>query len=129
MSEVPRVDDLLAGKDPAVRQIYQRLVTALERLGPLTEEANRSSVHLKPAAEAPAFAGVHFRRAGLLLNVRGDAAIESPRVRKVEQVSRSRFHNEMLLASPADVDGELLGWLKAARALSSGPPAPRARRG
>jgi len=35
-----------------------------------------------------------------------------------EQVSKNSFHNEIKLASPSDVDEELLGWLKDAYALS-----------
>jgi hypothetical protein len=38
----------------------------------------------------------------------------------LERVSANRFHNEMLLESPKDVDAEVIGWLKAAYALSAG---------
>ncbi|HEX8904765.1 MAG TPA: hypothetical protein VF771_07990, partial [Longimicrobiaceae bacterium] len=58
-------------------------------------------------------------RAGILLNVRTSAAIDSPRVRKLEQVSRSRFHNEILLSSPDDVDAELLAWMGDAYRLAA----------
>ena len=63
------------------------------------------------------FAGVHPRKSYLLLNLRTDHPIESQRITKTEQVSKSRFHNEMKLASPEGVDEELLGWLKDAYAL------------
>jgi uncharacterized protein DUF5655 len=43
--------------------------------------------------------------------------IQSQRITKTEQVSKSRFHNEVKLASPSDVDEELLGWLKDAYRL------------
>ncbi len=54
----------------------------------------------------------------LLLNLRTDHPIESPRITKTEQVSKNRFHNEVRLASPNDVDEELFGWLKDAYGLS-----------
>jgi hypothetical protein len=41
-------------------------------------------------------------------------------MRKVERVSANRFHNEMLLSSPADVDAEVVAWLKDAHALGAG---------
>jgi hypothetical protein len=31
---------------------------------------------------------------------------------KTEQVSKNRFHNELKLNSPDEIDEELLGWLK-----------------
>jgi hypothetical protein len=116
-----RVDDLFAGREPAVLRIYERLLKALRDVGPVAEEAKQSSIHLKPATGGSAFAGVHPRRAAVLLNIRSDAALRSDRVRKVERVSARRFHNELLLASPAEVDAEVVEWLRAAYALSSVP--------
>lgn len=63
------------------------------------------------------FAGVHPRKSYLILNLRTDAVIESPRIVKSEQVSKNRFHNEVKLTSPQEIDEELLGWLKEAYAL------------
>lgn len=113
------VDALIAGKDAVVRQIYDRLVDALADLGPVGEDAKKTSIHLTAGEGGTAFAGVHPRRAGILLNVRTAAPIRSPRVRKLEQVSRSRFHNEILIASPGEVDAELAGWLGEAYALAN----------
>lgn len=110
---------LLSGSDAVVAETYDRLLAALRSLGPVVEEPNKSSIHLKPAAAASAFAGIHPRRAALLLNIRTVAAIVSPRIRKTEQVSRNRAHNELLLTSPNDVDAELLGWLADSYALAS----------
>ena len=56
----------------------------------------------------------------MLLNVRLDAPIKSERIRKLEQVSAKRFHNEMLIDTPAGVDREVVGWLQRAYALSAG---------
>jgi hypothetical protein len=36
---------------------------------------------------------------------------------KTEQVSKNRFHNELKLNSPDEIDEELLGWLKDAHIL------------
>ncbi len=105
---------LFTGKDDVVRSIYDRLVEALHSVGPFQEEPKKTSLHL---VHTVGFAGVHPRKSSLLLNVRTDHAIESPRITKTEQVSKNRFHNEVKLASPGDVDEELLGWLKAAYEL------------
>jgi hypothetical protein len=50
--------------------------------------------------------------------IRTAAPIESPRVRKLERVSAHRWHNELLLSAPAEVDDEVMGWLGEAYALS-----------
>ena len=112
------VDALLAGRQDVVRSIYLRLIEAVRGLGPLVEDAKKTCVHLAPDAEASAFAGVHPRKSGILLNLRTAVPISSPRVRKVEQLSRHRFFNEILVESPDEVDAELVGWLREACELS-----------
>lgn len=105
---------LFTGKDDIVRSTYDRLLEVLHTLGPFEEEPKKTSLHL---VHTVGFAGVHPRKSYLLLNLRTEHPIESPRITKTEQVSKNRFHNEMKLASPNDVDEELLGWLKEAYAL------------
>lgn len=112
------VDSLLAGRAPVVEVIYVRIIEAMRGFGPLVEDAKKTCVHLAADDEAPAFAGVHPRKAGILLNLRTAAPISSPRVRKVEQLSRHRFFNEILVESPDEVDAELAGWMREAYALS-----------
>jgi hypothetical protein len=51
---------------------------------------------------------------------RSDHLIDNPRITKSEQVSKSRYHQEVKLQSPDDVDAELLVWLKTAYHLSGG---------
>ncbi|HEX8692348.1 MAG TPA: DUF5655 domain-containing protein [Longimicrobium sp.] len=113
------VDALLADASETVRQTYGRLLIALRGFGEVAEDAKKTSIHLAPGPEGPAFAGVHPRKSALLLNVRSAAAIDGPRIRKTEQVSRNRFHNELLLATPDDVDAELVGWLRDAYQLAA----------
>ena len=58
------------------------------------------------------------RKADLVLTVKSDLDIKSARIHKTEKVSANRFHHEMKLSGPEDVDAELLGWLKRAYELS-----------
>ena len=105
---------LFRGKDAVARSIYDRLLEALRTVGPFQEEPKKTSLHL---VHTVGCAGVYPRKSYLLLNVRTDHPLESPRITKTEHVSKSRFHNEVKLASPNDVDEELLGWLKEAYTL------------
>ena len=107
-------DALFTGKDEVVRSIYHRLLEVLHTLGPFQEEPKKTSIHLVRTA---GFAGVHPRKSYLYLNLRTDYPIDNPRISKSEQVSKNRFHNEMKLASPGEIDEELLAWLKDAYAL------------
>lgn len=105
---------LFAGKDEIVQEIYTRLLEALRTIGPVQEDAKKTSIHL---VHTTGFAGVHPRKSYLYLNLRTDAPIENPRITKTEQVSKNRFHNELKLTSPDEIDEELLGWLRDAYAL------------
>ena len=105
---------LFVGKDELVQAIYTRLLEALSTLGRFQEEPKETSIHLVRNA---GFAGVHPRKSYLYLNLRTDYPIDNPRIAKTEQVSKNRFHNELKLNSPDEVDEELIGWLKDAYTL------------
>ncbi len=47
-----------------------------------------------------------------------DRPLQGERVAKSEQVSKNRYHNEVKITSPDEVDAELIGWLKEAYALT-----------
>src|SRR5260221_4857023 len=103
-------------KDPAVRQIYDRLLKAAKKFGPVGEEPKKTSIHLM---NQTAFAGVATRKSALVLTIKSDRKLSSPRIHKSEQTSARRFHHEVKLTSPAEVDAELVKWLKDAYALSA----------
>jgi hypothetical protein len=105
-----------AGKEPATRKIYDRLLQASGKFGPVVEDPKKTSIHL---VNKTAFAGVVTRKNAIVLTVKSDREIASPRIHKSQQTSASRFHHEVRLTSPADVDAELTGWLKAAYELSA----------
>jgi hypothetical protein len=109
------VESHFVKKDPAVLATYRRVLTAARALGPVTEEAKKTSIHL---VRRRAFAGVATRRASLLLTLKSATDIRSPRIKKREQTSRNRWHVEIRLDKPADVDRQLASWLKAAYELA-----------
>ena len=103
------------GKAPAVQKTYDALLKTLRRFGPIVEEPKKTSIHL---VNKTALAGVATRKDYVILTIKSDHKLTSPRIHKTEQVSAKRFHCEVKLASPADVNSELIGWLKDAYALS-----------
>jgi len=109
------VESHFAGKAPIVRAIYDQLLQSLRPCGMVVEDPKKTSIHL---AAKTALAGVATRKEHVILTIKSNRALKSPRIYKSEQASAKRFHHEVKLTSPADVDAELIGWLKEAYALS-----------
>jgi hypothetical protein len=103
-------------RDAVVRQIYDRLLKSARTFGPVVEDPKKTSIHL---VNRTAFAGVATRKSAIVLTIKADSDISSPRIHRSEQASARRFHHEVKLTSPADVDSELIGWLKHAYTLSN----------
>ena len=99
---------------PEVNALYKKLLDDLKSFGKVGVEEKKTSIHLTNRA---AFAGVHPRKEYFILNIVSETPIESPRIKKTEQVSKSRFHNEMSIERAEDIDSELIGWLKNAYEL------------
>ena len=102
--------------DAVVRNIYNRILKSARAFGAVVEDPKKTSIHLN---NKTAFAGVVTRKSAIILTIKSDRQLSSPRIHKSEQTSASRFHHEVRLSSPADVDAELTGWLQAAYELSS----------
>ena len=102
-------------KDPTVKTIYDRILKESRKFGAVTEEPKKTSIHL---VNKSAFAGVVTRKNALILNIKSSAPIKHARIIKSEQLSTSRFHQEMKLTSPGDVDAVLIEWLKDAYDIS-----------
>jgi len=111
-----KICDHFDGKSEVVRNIYDRLLTAIARFGEFAEDPKKTSIHLN---RRTAFAGIATRKESLILTLKASADKASPRIRKHERASAKRWHLEVLLASPREVDHELVAWLKEAYELSA----------
>jgi hypothetical protein len=109
------VESHFAKKDPSVLATYRRVLDVARALGPVAEEAKKTSIHL---VRDTAFAGVATRLSSLVLTLKSASDIRSPRVEKREQTSANRWHVEVRLTAPAQVDRQLTAWLRAAYELA-----------
>src|SRR3954464_11341896 len=102
-----------AERDPAVGRLYAAFVRAARKAtpGPVVEDAKKTCVHLNVGKEGSAFAGVHPRKAGLLITVKSASPIPSPRIRKIAKASVKRCYCDLLVESTEDLDSELAEWL------------------
>jgi uncharacterized protein DUF5655 len=94
---------------PEVKATYAAILKAAKKLGTVTEEPKKTSIHL---VRKSAFAGVATRKSALILTLKSDSDITSKRIAKREQASAHRWHLEVKLETPLQVDSEILGWLK-----------------
>ena len=110
------VESHFTKSDPEVLATYRRLLQAARALGRVAEEPKKTSIHL---VRVTAFAGVATRRSSLILTLKSAKDIRSPRIEKREQTSANRWHVEVRLEKPGDVDRQLTNWLTAAYDLAS----------
>jgi hypothetical protein len=115
MTATNSVKDHFVNKDPSVRTLYDQLLSILQTFGPVAEDPKKTSIHLNRKS---ALAGVETRKDYLLLNIKSDHQIQSPRIEKAERISAKRFHHKVRISSPKDLDEELKGWLREAYLLS-----------
>jgi hypothetical protein len=100
---------------PAQRVIDDQLLSAAAAIGPFTADPKKTSIHLTPTS---AFAGVATRKGALQLTLKSAADIRSPRIVKRERASANRWHLEIRLDDPRQVDRELTAWLAGAMLLA-----------
>jgi hypothetical protein len=103
------------GKDVVVERIYEALLKHSRKFGPVKEEPKKTSIHL---VNKTAFAGVATRKNAVILTLKSDRNLNNSRISKSEQTSAHRYHHELKLTNPAEVDDQLVAWLKEGYALS-----------
>ena len=104
------------GKEPSVKSIYDRVLAEARKFGDIAEEPKKTSIHL---VNKSAFAGIRTQKNALILNVKSAAPIKDKRFAKSEKLSANRYHQEVKLTSPDEVDESLIGWLREAYEMSS----------
>lgn len=106
----------LTGKDPIVPLIYKKLIKEVQKFGAVKVEPKKTAIHL---LNRTGFAGVYVRKSCLNLEVHLNHKVKNKRIQKAEQASANRYHHTIQLNSPAEVDEELLNWLKEAYELKA----------
>jgi hypothetical protein len=102
--------------DPISSDIYGALIDQISSFAGCELQENASSFHV---AHGRAFLGIHPRRGGILVNIVLARQLESARVHRAERVSANRWHNEIILRDPAELDAELFSWIREAYDLTA----------
>jgi uncharacterized protein DUF5655 len=109
------VKEHFVDRAPQVKAIYNAIMRAARKLGPVSEEPKKTSIHL---VRKTAFAGVATRKTLLILTIKSDSDVLNDRITKREQASANRWHLEIKLTAPKDVDSEVVSLLKKSYQLS-----------
>jgi predicted DNA-binding protein (MmcQ/YjbR family) len=103
------------GRAPEVAATYAAILKAARKCGPVREEPKKTSIHLM---RKTAFAGVATRKTALILTLKSPADLQRHRIVRREHASANRWHLEVRLDAPDQVDRELVTWLAQAYELA-----------
>ena len=92
------------GKAPQVRAIYDAIIAMARKLGPVEEAVKKTSIHLNRKS---AFLGIATRSAAVMLTVKSDGPWLHPLIAKSEQLSSKRWHHDLRLTDPGQLDDEI----------------------
>jgi hypothetical protein len=109
------IDEHFTGKATAVRDTYDALLHVARSFGTVGEEAKKTSIHL---VARTAFAGVVTRREKIVLTIKSPVDVKGPRIAKCERLSANRWHFDVHLSEPSQVDDVVEDWLRRAYELS-----------
>ena len=102
-------------REPTVKETYKAILRIAKKLGPVKEDPKKTSIHL---VRKTAFAGIVTRKTALVLTLKSDVDISHQRITRREQASANRWHLEIKLDTPDQVDKEIVAWLKRAYELA-----------
>jgi hypothetical protein len=109
------IDEHFEGKAADVRNTYDALLHVARGFGKVGEEAKKTSIHL---VARTAFAGVVTRREKIVLSIKSPVDVRNTRVAKCERLSANRWHFEVHLSAPSQVDDVVEEWLRRAYEIS-----------
>lgn len=109
------VGEHFENREPVVKETYKAIVRVARTLGPVKEDPKKTSIHL---VRKTAFAGIATRKTGLTLTVKSEEDVSHPRIARREQASANRWHLEIKLDAPEQVDKQIAAWLKKAYELA-----------
>ena len=113
---MPSVNEHFAQKDTSVRATYDAVLEVARRFGSVIEDPKKTSIHL---VARTAFAGIATRRTKLVLTIKSPVAVRNHRIAKCEQLSAHRWHFDLHLAAPQEVDADVEAWLRRAYEIST----------
>jgi hypothetical protein len=112
---MPTIDQHFERTDPTVRAVYDAILEAARKFGPVVEDPKKTSIHLN---RRTAFAGIATRKTAIIMTLKSSSDIDDAHVLKREKVSANRWHIDVRLETPRDLNTKVRTWLGRAYALA-----------
>ena len=106
---------LLSKSSKDVNDTYNKIKKILNNFGSITYEVKQTSIH---CVKNVAFVGLHPKKAVLDLNIVLNRSLNGLFNSKTEQVSKNRFHNEIRIINPGQINAALIKVLKESYLMS-----------
>jgi hypothetical protein len=103
------VDDHFEGKDTQLRELYDALISKLQRFGPVRVDAVQTSINLISKHH---FGGITVQKSALRLGFIASEKIEASRIVRAQRLGPNKVGHSVKLHSLEDIDEELLDWLR-----------------
>ena len=105
------VDEYLAGKSPHAVVLYHAIHAALREAGEFRVHPQQSRIAF---ISRMTFAGVQLAERWVVLSFITASPIDHERIRRIELYGPTSFAHAVRIATPAEVDGVVGGWLQEA---------------
>jgi hypothetical protein len=102
------VDEHFAGRSPAVREVFERILAVVRGFGPVTVLPEKTRIALHVRMSFAAFTPRRNWLAGHLVLAR---RVDSARFTRVDTYSPRNVVHAFRLTAPDEVDAEFVGWL------------------
>ena len=116
------LEPLFAGSDPNVRVAFDRIVSLIRGLGPVTVLPEKTRIAFQVRMS---FAAVMPRKRWLDGHVVLARRWEHPRLTRIDYISPRNLVHHFRISDPADVDDEVRAWLAEAYAVGEQKHLPR----
>ena len=110
------VDDHFRGKPAALKETFDFLLQKVGEFGHVRVDAVKTSINIAAKSH---FAGVQVLKTSLKLGFMYDRPLDDKRILSSQQLSDTNWSHTVSLAQKADVDAQLLDWLRHAYSLGS----------
>ncbi len=104
------------GRAKDVLATFDRIMAIAREWGDIKTEAKKTAIHLMKTETA--FAVIGTRKDYLILTVKVENDIRSPRVVKHEQTASGKWQIDIKLTNAKEVDHELQQWMRASYLLA-----------
>ncbi len=106
------LDKHFEGKEKVARPLYNKLTKQIEeQIGPLKVESLPCCIHF---VSTYTFGAVYALRNKIRVTFASNRKLESPRIKKSTQMSKTRYLCAVDLERPDAIDEELVSWLREA---------------